>query len=117
MHPNIRKARPVGLQIALRVTPKSTSHSNPRLPQHQLAHLASHRVALRVHNVGCHAGQWSGKRTWLERAQDIAHENAPGDFRAPGVVKNWKPSGACRMKEPLPRLRIPWFARRTKFAQ
>ena len=52
VNPDIGKARPVSLEVAFRVFPKTASHTDPWFPHDQFANLVPNRATLLIHNVG-----------------------------------------------------------------
>ena len=56
VHPDVGPARPVRLQIALRVLPQSEGHAEVGASDHELPDLAPHRLALLVEDRGVDAG-------------------------------------------------------------
>src|SRR6266851_6074704 len=51
VHPNVWKAAPVRLEVALAVAPEATGHARPRVADDKLTDLASNRLALGVDDV------------------------------------------------------------------
>ena len=105
VHPDVREARPVRLQVALGVVPEAARHADPRRADDQLADLIAHGPALhrRRHQRRCQA---EGRRTrGLERRQDVAGDEPAGDLGAARVVDDRQPPAADDVEEPAPRLR------------
>src|SRR5207247_411960 len=48
VHPDVGKAIPVGLDVAIAIAPEAARHARPRVADHQLADLAAHRLAVGV---------------------------------------------------------------------
>ena len=117
MHPNVRKARPIGVDITLPIFPEAARHSDPRLADHQLANLAAHRFSIFIDNVRCHSREWPGKRARFHRCEHVAHENAARNLRAAGIIYDRQLSAPDILEQPHPRLRVPRFAGRSEFSQ
>src|SRR6266700_549317 len=117
MRPNAWETRPIRFHIALRIPPKPSCHSNPRLTNDQLPNLAAQGLSLIVYHVCSHAGQGTGKGARLQWRQNISHKNPAGDLSAAGIINDGQPSATHSMEKPQPRIRVPWLASRGELAQ
>ena len=71
------QARPVGVEVALRVAPEAARHADPRLADDQLADFAAHGLAVLVHHVGGHAGQRAGEAHGLSGVSTLPMRMPP----------------------------------------
>src|SRR5215475_7260354 len=74
--PDIWESTPIGLQIALRILPKSARHTDPRLADDELANLPAYRSSFFIHHIGVDARHGSGKSARLERRENVAYDEA-----------------------------------------
>src|SRR5262249_7512319 len=80
VNPDVRKSRPVGLQITLVVFPETSRLSDPGFAGYQLSGTAANRKAVPSNPPARDAGTWREKSARFDRQQRIAHKNTAGDF-------------------------------------
>ena len=117
VHPSVWPTRPITLDVALRVTPKSARHSDPRFANDQFANFAAHGFSVFIDYIRGHAGQRPGKRARFHRREDVAHDDATGDFRATGIINDREFSATDVLEQPHPWIGVPRFASGSEFAQ
>src|SRR6267142_4320696 len=117
VHPDVRETAPVSLLIALSIVPESARHADPGFTDDELADLTAHGGSRLIDDVGGDAGNRAGKSTRLERRQHVAAHETAGGLRAARVIDDRQAPFARRLKIPMPRVGIPWFAGGTEHAQ
>ncbi len=117
MHPHVVKAAPVRLEIALGVTPKPARHAGPRVAEHQLADLTSHRPPVGIHDVRGHPRQRSGERACAQVCDHVAAQDPAGDLGPARVVDDRDAPATDRPEEPVEGLRVPGLAGAAEDAQ
>src|SRR5439155_16528616 len=79
--PGVRKARPIGLEIAAflgrRIAPEAARHARPGLADDELAHRTAHGPALLVEHIRGHSRAWADERARLDRRPSGAADDAP----------------------------------------
>ena len=117
VHPSVRPTRPVTIDVTLRVSPKSARHSDPRFANDQFADFAADGFPIFIYYIRRHAGQRTGKSARFHWREDVAHDDATGDFRATGIINDREFSATDVLEQPHPWIGIPWFAGGSEFAQ
>src|SRR5437899_861041 len=112
MNPNIRHARPIGLFVALCVTPESAGHAGPRRADRELAHLTPHRPTLFVENVGGNSRHRPGKRARLDRENRQGADDAAGDLGPARIVDDRTAPTADLLEVPAVWIFVPHLAGR-----
>src|SRR5262249_60333492 len=86
VNPDVRKSRPVGLQITLVVFPETSRLSDPGFADDKLSDNAANRIAVLINHIGRDARTWRGKSARFDRQQRIAHQDTAGDFGSACVI-------------------------------
>ena len=117
MTPNAGPARPVCLDISLRIFPESSRHPDPGLADDQLADPVPDRAPVFINNVCCNAGARPAKGARLDGRKRISHQDPAGNFRAAGIVNDRQLFPANLFEQPPPGGRIPGFSGRRQHSQ
>src|SRR5437773_2006652 len=115
--PDAREARPVGLDVAIRVTPEATRHARQRLADDELADDATDRHAVRADDVRGDADVRTTEGARPDGRQQVAGDDPAGHLGPAAVVDDWTAAPADLAEEPPPRVRVPRLAGRAEHAQ
>lgn len=108
--PGVCAAVEVGVEITFSVVPEAAGHADPWLLKDEFADLPGDGVAGVVDDIGGHAGEGACEAAGDEWGDDVAAEDAAGDFGSAGVIEDGALASADAVEEPHPGVRVPGFA-------
>src|SRR5262249_55340295 len=117
VHPYVGKTRPIRVEVALRIFPKTASHSNPRFANNELANLSAHAASIFIDHIRRHSWKRSRERARFHWCEHVPLHDSSGDFCASGIIDDRQPTASDIFEEPHPRLGIPRFAAGMEFPQ
>lgn len=115
--PEVGAAGEVGVEIALSVVPEAAGHADPGGAEDEFADLPDDGVAGVVDDIGGHAGEGAGEAAGALGGEDVAAEDAAGDFGAAGVVEDGACAAADVAEEVEPGVWVPGFAGGAELAE
>src|SRR2546421_2679884 len=107
MEPDVWPARPIRLEVPLRLVPEPPGHRWPGAGQHQLPHLTDRWPAVRVKDCGSHARSMPGEAAFARLHQRASNQNAAPDLGASRPIDDRHQATADVPVQPAPGLRSP----------